>query len=72
PKTAIVTTSAARLRRAERVAALHQFGDRPESDAPRFPSSEREDPSEVSSDGGRRGLAAALRLRGGGGGLEAR
>ncbi|MFH0901376.1 MAG: hypothetical protein V2A73_12175 [Pseudomonadota bacterium] len=41
PKTAIVTTSAAWLRRAERVAALHQFGDRPESDAPRFPSSER-------------------------------
>ncbi|MFH0900139.1 MAG: proton-conducting transporter membrane subunit, partial [Pseudomonadota bacterium] len=55
PKTAIVTTSAARLRRAERVAALHQAGDRPGDDAPRFPSSDREDPSEVSSDGGRRG-----------------
>ncbi|MFH0902504.1 MAG: ferrous iron transport protein B [Pseudomonadota bacterium] len=41
PQTAIVTTSAARLRRAERVAALHQFGGRPGDDAPRFPSSER-------------------------------
>ncbi|MFH0902767.1 MAG: UvrD-helicase domain-containing protein [Pseudomonadota bacterium] len=41
PKTAIVTTSAARLRRAERVAALHHFGGRPGDDAPRFPSSER-------------------------------
>ncbi|MFH0902718.1 MAG: DUF2723 domain-containing protein, partial [Pseudomonadota bacterium] len=65
PKTAIVTTSAARLRRAERLAALHHFGGRPGGDAPRCPSSEREDPSEVSSDGGRRGLAAAPRSRGG-------
>ncbi|MFH0902161.1 MAG: glycosyltransferase family 39 protein, partial [Pseudomonadota bacterium] len=47
PKTAIVTTSAARLRRAERVAALHQFGGRPGDDAPRSPSSERRGGGEV-------------------------